>query len=81
MTDVTFASLERLFQIYTENGAANPVRLGLDCSQCGNNFELEIHRTSRGFGINGGVLLVKNNDQLLGACMSCHWEMVRRESD
>ena len=66
MTEITYPSLERLFQLYIEHEAANPVRLNFNCIQCGQHFELELHRTSRGFGINGGVLLVNSEGQLLG---------------
>jgi len=72
MTDISFPTLERLFRFYTEHGAANPVLFELNCSHCGNYFELELHRTSHGFGINGGILLVSKDDQLIGICMDCH---------
>ena len=81
MTDISFPTLERLSLLYKKHGASNPVLLKLNCSQCGNNFEAELHSTSRGFGINGGILLVTKDDQLTGKCLDCYKQTDRCTSD
>jgi hypothetical protein len=72
MTNDKLPTLEKLDDFYNEHGNSNPVLLPFNCIQCGRRFELELHRTSQGFGINGGILLVTSDDQLLGRCVDCH---------
>lgn len=72
MTDITIPNLEKLHRIFREHGPSNPILLTFNCFQCENSFELELHRTGSGFGINGGMLFVTKDDQLLGKCMHCY---------
>jgi hypothetical protein len=72
MTNKKLPSLEKLDDIYDEHGNSNPVFLTFKCCQCNHRFVLELHRTTQGFGINGGILLVTGDDQLLGKCLDCH---------
>ena len=65
----TLKEIERLFIKY---GQPNPLTMQFKCSDCGTDVELEFHKTAHGYGMNGGVLFINSDDQLLIKCLDCH---------
>jgi hypothetical protein len=64
-------SLDTLGQLTRENPNKNPVLIKRNCRQCGCDLEIEIHKTSGGFGLQGGILL-ESDKQILADCLKCY---------
>lgn len=64
-------SLDMLRKIFEEHAQENPVIMKRNCSECGCAIEIEIHKTSSGFGLQGGILL-ERNQQIVADCLKCY---------
>ena len=64
-------SLETLGKLLNENPQMDPVVIKRNCRQCGCKLEIEIHKTSGGFGLQGGILL-EADQQILADCLKCY---------
>ena len=65
----TLKEIDRLFKIH---GRSNALTVQFKCSVCGVDAGLELHKTAKGYGMNGGVFFIASDDQRLTKCLSCH---------
>ncbi len=63
--------LNTLRQIFASNAPESPVFIRKKCSQCGCNVDIELHKTSGGFGLQGGILL-EMDDRTMAYCLKCY---------
>ena len=64
-------SLDTLGKLLRESSQKNPVVIKRNCRQCGCDLEIEIHKTSGGFGLQGGILF-EADQQILADCLKCY---------
>ena len=64
-------SLDTLKRIFADNGPASPVVMQRTCNECGCDVKIELHRTSGGFGLQGGILL-ERDQQIVADCLHCY---------
>ena len=67
----TLVDVNTLEEMFAENPPGTPVIIDKTCIECGCDVAIEIHRTSGGFGLQGGILLRANN-QTVARCLACH---------
>jgi hypothetical protein len=72
MTIKDLITLEKFHLLYEKAGKAGPLIINTRCSQCGLQLEVEIYRTSEGFGMNQGVLYATRDGQLIAKCKKCY---------
>ncbi len=63
--------LKKLDQLYENHNKTGPMILNSVCSKCGTSVCVEIHKTSGGYGINGGSIFL-TNDRLSTKCIHCY---------
>ena len=61
--------LKNLFVFYEKS---EPLFVTTDCYTCGRKTTIEIHKTSDGFGLLGGVLDKSVNQQYIAKCAECY---------
>lgn len=65
---ITLDTLKRLFEGLTSE---NLITIRKICSDCSCEFTIEIHKTSGGFGLNGGVLYDEDGI-IVAKCVECY---------
>lgn len=65
-------SLKSLRSLFNRNGNADTVNYHCECYKCGHRIEIEIVRTSGGFGLQGGVLYESHSASLHAECDDCY---------
>ena len=63
--------LESLKKIFADNIPERPVLIQRTCRDCGCDVTIELHKTSGGFGLQGGVLL-EGDQQIVADCLGCY---------
>jgi hypothetical protein len=85
MTIKDLITLEKLHLLYDKADISKLVVVNSHCSQCGIHLQVELHRTSEGFGMNRGVLFATRDGQLLAKCMKCYQytkkENIKRQAE
>ena len=64
--------VESLDRIFEQHNTANHFSYQGKCHNCGCNVEVEITKTSCGYGLQGGVLCESNPEDILVCCLDCH---------
>ena len=64
-------SMETLRKIFADNGPKSPVIIQRTCSECGCDVKIELHKTSGGFGLQGGILLERDH-LMVADCLQCY---------
>ncbi len=64
-------SLDTLRKLFGDNPPDRPVIIRKTCSECGQDVEIELHKTSGGFGLQGGILLERHG-QIDANCLKCY---------
>jgi len=67
-----FVAIETLDIIAEYNNKADHFNYGCKCHKCGCDVDIEITRTSGGYGLLGGVLYEPNPENLLAFCAVCY---------
>ena len=70
MTNQEALIIKKLDQLYEKHNTSGSMVLNNVCCDCGESVCLEIHKTSGGYGINGGSVSV-TDDRLLVSCIYC----------
>ena len=65
------ALLAKIGEIFTDDFNNNSMLVKGKCQICEKDTILEVVKTSGGFGINGGIFQVTNQDQLNIFCVDC----------
>ena len=63
--------LNTLQKLFESNSPKSPVFIRKKCSLCGCNVDIELHKTSGGFGLQGGILL-EFGDRTMAQCLKCY---------
>ena len=66
---ITVESLDRIFE---RHNTTNNINYKGKCHNCGCDVEVEITKTSGGYGLQGGVLYGSNPENLIFQCCDCH---------
>lgn len=66
------ALLEKISDIFIDDFNNNLMLISGECQICKKETILEIVKTSGGFGINGGIFQVANQDILNILCVDCY---------
>ena len=69
-------SLEKLFE---QNSNPEQYNFHCNCHHCGCSVEVEITKTSVGYGMSGGVLYETNPQNFLGLCVDCYEKTIELE--
>ena len=64
-------SLDTLRMIFGDNPSDRPVIIHQTCCDCGCDVEIEVHKTSGGFGLQGGILL-ESGGKIVADCLKCY---------
>ena len=67
-----FVGIETLNRIAEANHKATHFSYGCKCHNCGYDFDIEITKTSGGYGLLGGVLYEPNPQNLVALCLACY---------
>jgi hypothetical protein len=57
--------------MFGDNPAGNPVLIKKTCSACGCDVEVELNKTSGGFGLHGGALF-ETDGKIIAKCPQCY---------
>ena len=64
-------SLDTLIKLFGDNTPDRPVIINKTCSECGCDIEIELNKTSGGFGLQGGIL-IELNGHIAADCPKCY---------
>ena len=64
-------SLDTLGKLFGDNPPDRPVIIRKTCSECGRDVEIELHKTSGGFGLQGGIL-IDLDGHIAADCPKCY---------
>ena len=64
--------IEILRKMFKANPEESCIVLKDKCSDCGCNTIIEITPTSRGYGLQGGVLFKSSTDNYIAKCPDCY---------
>jgi hypothetical protein len=65
-------TVEMLNKIFKQNSSPKHFTYRGQCHHCGRDVEVEITKTSGGYGFQGGVLHASNPEDILVCCLDCH---------
>jgi len=71
LMELKLVNLDTLIRIFEEQTPENPVLIQKICSDCACDVTIEIHRTSGGFGIQGGALYDEDGI-IVAKCVDCY---------
>jgi len=71
MTNGDSVILRKLAVLYQQHEKTAPLVLNGICYTCRADVSLQIHKTTAGYGINGGTVFVACNGDLMIKCMCC----------
>ena len=63
--------LDTLNNLFASHASTKPIRSRSICRDCGGEVEIEICRTSGGFGLQGGVLYEPEPKRFIAKCTAC----------
>ena len=63
--------LESLKRIFADNTPQNLVLIQRTCRECGCEVKIELHKTSGGFGLQGGILF-EGDHHIVADCLECY---------
>jgi hypothetical protein len=73
--------IEILRKMFEANPKKSTIELIEKCSECGHKIIIEITTTSRGFGLQGGILLKCPPDGYLAKCPACYEAEPKNKGD
>jgi hypothetical protein len=73
--------VKRLNELFKNNPEKSEIVLIERCSDCGCDTIIEITRTSRGFGLMGGVLFESSTDKYIAKCLNCYEKHFKVDDD
>jgi hypothetical protein len=65
-------SVEALDRIFEQNNDQQQYIYRGECHDCGCAVKIEIHKTSVGYGLLGGVLCAPNTQKIFALCTDCY---------
>ena len=73
--------LNRLNELFKDNPEKSTIVLKEKCSGCGCDTIIEITPTSRGYGLQGGALLLSSTDKCIAKCLACYEKHFKIDDD
>jgi hypothetical protein len=64
--------VESINEIFEQHNVSCHYQYNGICHNCRCSVEIEITKTSGGYGLNGGILYESNPDKFLVQCLDCH---------
>jgi hypothetical protein len=64
--------LDTLNKLFASHSSSKPIRSRGICRDCGGEVEIEICRTTGGFGFQGGVLYEPEPKKFIAKCRECY---------
>ena len=64
--------VDLLKKLFEQNNDPNRLNYQGQCHQCGSAVEIEITKTSGGFGLQGGALCETEPQKLFVLCLNCY---------
>jgi hypothetical protein len=69
--------LKILKKLFEDKPGKSEIILKQRCSDCGCLTIIEITHTSRGYGLQGGTLLMSSNNKFIVKCLNCYEKHVK----